>query len=105
MSEPAIQDSGLKPLLDRMVAARQLSAQDAVLLRKQQQAGGGAALQTEEDILRWLAHEYGLTYTGLDDSVLNESANNFQKHYTPVGTGNTVDHYQLIATVTPRTGL
>src|SRR6185503_15590995 len=30
-------------------------------------AGGQAPLKTEEDVLRWLATEYGLTYTSLED--------------------------------------
>ncbi len=56
----------MKQLLDRMVATQQLSALDAVTLA---QPGTGAkpAVQTEEDVLRWLAKEYGLTYTTLED--------------------------------------
>ncbi len=53
-----VQDSKL--LLERMVASRQLSSLDAVALAKQ-------PLQSEEDILRWLANEYGLGYTTLED--------------------------------------
>jgi type II secretion system protein E len=54
-----------KALLDKMVAAKQLSFLDAKLL-----AGSSAAsspVQTEEDVLRWLAKEYGLTFTALED--------------------------------------
>jgi hypothetical protein len=58
MSPTVSQDSGLKPLLDQMVAAKQLSATDADLLLRQK---SGAALKSEEDVLRWLAKEYGLT--------------------------------------------
>jgi len=54
----------LNALLDRMVAARQLSSSDAELLAGQSQ---GATLKTEEDVLRWLAAEYGLDFTTLDD--------------------------------------
>jgi general secretion pathway protein E/type IV pilus assembly protein PilB len=54
----------LKPLLDKMVAARQLSPSDAEILLAQK---SGAPVQTEEDVLRWLAKEYGLSYTTLDD--------------------------------------
>jgi hypothetical protein len=50
-------------LLDRMVAARQLSAVDAAELARQ----SNLSLQTEEDILRWLANEYDLSFTALDD--------------------------------------
>jgi len=54
----------LKALLDKMVAARQLSATDAELLLRQKD---GALPKTEEDVLRWLASEYGLSYTTLDE--------------------------------------
>ena len=55
-------DASLKQLLDRMVAARQLSSTDADLLLR-----GKQAVKTEEDVLRWLAAEYGLSYTTLED--------------------------------------
>ncbi|HHY85113.1 MAG TPA: type II/IV secretion system protein [Verrucomicrobia bacterium] len=54
----------MKALLDKMVAARQLSATDAELLLRQKD---GALPKTEEDVLRWLASEYGLSYTTLDE--------------------------------------
>jgi general secretion pathway protein E len=54
----------LKSMLDKMVVGRQLSAGDADVLLRQKT---GTPLKTEEDVLRWLAHEYGLTYTTLDD--------------------------------------
>ena len=60
MSEPAVQNQ--PPLLERLVASRQLSAIDADALRRAQ-----PALQTEEEVLRWLAQEYGLGFTTLDD--------------------------------------
>ena len=47
-----------------MIAARQLSLLDAAALAK---PGRRPALQTEDDVLRWLAAEYGLTYTTLDE--------------------------------------
>jgi len=62
MSEKAVTDSSLKQLLDRMVAARQLSSIDAVSV-----AHVAPAVKTEEDVLRWLAAEYGLAYTTLED--------------------------------------
>jgi len=62
MNETTLQDSPLKQLLERMVATRQLSATDAAVL-----AGGRPAMQNEEDVLRWLAREYGVAYTTLDD--------------------------------------
>ncbi|HYG22792.1 MAG TPA: GspE/PulE family protein [Verrucomicrobiae bacterium] len=64
MSPVANQEPALNALLDRMVAARQLSSSDAELLAGQSQ---GATLKTEEDVLRWLAAEYGLDFTTLDD--------------------------------------
>src|SRR4051794_19900718 len=62
MSEKAVTDSSLKPLLDRMVAARQLSSIDAEAV-----VHVAPAVKTEEDVLRWLANEYGLAYTTLED--------------------------------------
>ena len=67
MTESKIQDSSLRQLLDKMVAARQLSVVDAKHLAAQLPGHGSSAVQSEEDILRWLAHEYGLSYTTLDD--------------------------------------
>jgi len=55
-------DPSLKQLLDRMVVARQLSSIDAEAL-----ARVAPAVKTEEDVLRWLANEYGLAYTTLED--------------------------------------
>jgi general secretion pathway protein E/type IV pilus assembly protein PilB len=52
----------VKQLLERMVASRQLSSIDADLL-----VHSKTQVATEEDVLRWLAHEYGLTFTTLDD--------------------------------------
>jgi len=67
MTDPTVQDSSLKQLLDKMTAAKQLSAIDAHAFLQQQHSAGNGAGQTEEDILRWLAGEYGLSYTNLDD--------------------------------------
>jgi general secretion pathway protein E len=50
------------PLLERMVAAKQLSTLDAESL-----ARVAPHVQTEEDVLRWLAKEYGLEFLSLDD--------------------------------------
>src|SRR3954467_10700634 len=62
MSEIATSDPSLKTLLDRMVVARQLSSIDAESV-----ASVAPAVKTEEDVLRWLAAEYGLAYTTLED--------------------------------------
>src|ERR1700709_714848 len=60
MAETTIQDS--KGLLGRMIASRQLSSTDAHLLGRVTPLA-----QSEEEILRWLAAEYGLGYTTLED--------------------------------------
>jgi general secretion pathway protein E/type IV pilus assembly protein PilB len=62
MNETPVQATLLKPLLDRMIAGRQLSVTDAESLLRSK-----PSVQTEEDILRWLAKEYDLAYTTLDD--------------------------------------
>ena len=58
MAATPVQDS--RQLLERMVASRQLSSLDAAVLAK-------LNLSSEEEILRWLANEYGLGYTTLED--------------------------------------
>ena len=60
MSQNPAQES--QPLLERMIASRQLSAIDAETLRRAQ-----PPVTTEDGVLRWLAQEYGLGYTTLDD--------------------------------------
>ena len=62
MSEKPVQEPAARPLLERMVANRQLSAIDPEFLIREK-----SGVQTEEDVLRWLAHEYGLAYTTLED--------------------------------------
>jgi general secretion pathway protein E/type IV pilus assembly protein PilB len=54
-------------LLERMIQARQLSPADARSLARRQGHGSGAPVRSEEDVLRWLAHEYGLDFTSLED--------------------------------------
>jgi len=67
MNETQSSDSALKPLLDQMVAARQLSSTDAATLERLTRSGAAAPAQTRESILQWLAHEYAVTYSTLDD--------------------------------------
>jgi type II secretion system protein E len=62
MSETVLQNSPMSQLLARMVASKQLSAADATALPNVQ-----PPVQSEEDVLRWLADEYGLDYTTLED--------------------------------------
>src|SRR5436309_1751697 len=71
MSGIVSQDASLKALLEKMVAARQLSAIDAKDLARQNKPGENGSTLTEEDVLRWLAKEYGLSYTTLDDIELD----------------------------------
>src|SRR5437660_115217 len=68
MPDPTLQPPpSSAPLLDKMVAAKQLSAVDAKHLALPQRAGEAVSIESEEDVLRWLASEYGLAYTALDD--------------------------------------
>ena len=60
MAATPVQEVATKQLLERMVASRQLSSLDAAALAKQPR-------HSEEEILRWLATEYGLGYTTLED--------------------------------------
>ncbi len=57
-------NNALKELLDRMVSSRQLSAADAQMYPKATAESGDVS---EDQVLRWLAGEYGLTFTALDD--------------------------------------
>ncbi len=59
--------TALPALVEKMVAAKQLSATDARLLTDAQSAGKSAPVRSEEDVLRWLAKEYGVDFTSLDD--------------------------------------
>ena len=53
----------MSELLAKMVAEKQLSASDARSLTRP----GSVAVRSEEEVLRWLAKEYGLDFTTLDD--------------------------------------
>ena len=66
MSENGLPDTSPKQLLDKMVVSRQLSSADAQTLARQNQ-GVLAAPTTEADVLKWLAQEYGLAYTTLEE--------------------------------------
>jgi general secretion pathway protein E/type IV pilus assembly protein PilB len=67
MNEVSAPTSALAQLLEKMVAAKQLSATDAHGLAALGEAGASGPLRSEEDVLRWLAREYGLSYTTLED--------------------------------------
>ncbi len=66
-NEIEIQDASLKQLLDKMVSARQLSSADVTALARLSRPGAKPPVQSEDDVLRWLAKEYGVAYTTLDD--------------------------------------
>ena len=53
----------LKQLLDQMVEAKQLSTLDADAFARLDHPGG----QSEETVLQWLAAEYGVAYTALEE--------------------------------------
>src|ERR1700733_7042033 len=53
-------------LLDRMVEAKQLSLADAGILSKAAK-GKPDLIQSEDNVLRLLAHEYHLNFTNLDN--------------------------------------
>jgi len=57
-------------LLDKMVQARQLSTADAATLARRCE-DGSRTVASEEDVLRWLAGEYGLAYTDLENVELD----------------------------------
>jgi general secretion pathway protein E/type IV pilus assembly protein PilB len=63
MPAPTLQDASTKQLLERMVASRQLSSLDADAL-----LSAKPHIASEEDVLRWLAAEYGLGYTTIEDA-------------------------------------
>ena len=71
MSELVEQELPLKPLLAKMVAARQLSSADAESLARQCQTDGRQSLPTEAEILQWLAKEYDVGFTSLDEVELD----------------------------------
>src|SRR5271170_3872034 len=67
MNETKTADGPALQLIEQMVAARQLSATDASILSQQTRSGAQIPLQTEEAVLQWLAKEYGLGYTTLEN--------------------------------------
>src|SRR3954447_7253373 len=71
MSDVEIKDASFKQLLERMVEARQLSSMDAETLVRKGRETGKPPFQTEDEVLRWLAKEYGLSFTTLDDTELD----------------------------------
>src|SRR5437763_2643877 len=71
MNDTLDQETSLKHLLSKMVAARQLSSADAEVLGREFQASGRQSLPSETEVLKWLAQEYDLGYTSLEDIELD----------------------------------
>jgi type II secretion system protein E len=67
MNETKTAETSATQLLDQMVADRQLSATDAAILSQQTRSGAQKPFQSEEEVLCWLAKEYGLGYTTLEN--------------------------------------
>ena len=63
MSHLTTNDTATRELLERMIAARQLSPLDAQAFAK---LGTVAVNASEDAVLRWLATEYGVSFTALD---------------------------------------
>src|SRR6266571_5566303 len=61
-----VENQESRQLLDRMVEGKQLSPMDAETLA-QEIRRGSKTLQSEEEVLRWLAKEYDVAYTALED--------------------------------------
>ena len=61
------QDGAVRELLDRMVAGKQLSAMDAQAITALGRQRGGPAPQNEDAVLRWVAKEYEVPFTSLED--------------------------------------
>ncbi len=62
MTETFTKEAAAKPLLERMVSNKQLSAADAEALVRAKRS-----VESEEEVLQWLAKEYGLSYTTLEN--------------------------------------
>lgn len=60
-------DSAVRERLEKMVANRQLSSIDAESLATMTARGEDEPAKSEEGILRWLAGEYGVEFTPLED--------------------------------------
>jgi type II secretion system protein E len=61
----------MQELLGQMIERRQMSPRDAELLAHQCQQGRNPAVQSEDDVLRWLAQEYDLSFSALEDIELD----------------------------------
>src|SRR5580692_6401059 len=67
INETEALDPSLKQLLEKMVGAKQLAATDAASLARQCRPGSKAVLQSEQDVLQWLAREYAVGFSTLEN--------------------------------------
>ncbi len=67
MTHPETDTAALTALMEKMVAARQLCPGDAQTLMRRQSHADGAPVRSEEDVLQWLAKEYDVAFTSLED--------------------------------------
>lgn len=58
-------------LVEKMIRGRQLSAFDAENLLEEHPPGNGSALNSEEAVLRWLAAQYDLAFTDLENTEID----------------------------------
>jgi type II secretion system protein E len=70
-SSSKVEDKTMKELLEKMVEGKQLSFMDAETLTQECRQEGKAAVHSEEEVLRWLAEEYDINFTNLDDVELD----------------------------------
>jgi len=63
----AVVNNEFQQLLERMVKGRQLSPQDAEMLARDCSERSRNCFESEEEILRWLAKEYDLSFTRLEE--------------------------------------
>ncbi|MGE3312075.1 MAG: GspE/PulE family protein [Limisphaerales bacterium] len=63
MSSPQADPSTLPPLVQQMLAAKQISLADARAFASRHPTSTGS----EDEVLRWLAEEYGLGFSSLED--------------------------------------
>jgi general secretion pathway protein E/type IV pilus assembly protein PilB len=61
--------AAMPALLEKMVAARQLAMPDAQSLARLARGGSSALIRSEEEVLRWVAKEYGVPFNSLDGVV------------------------------------
>src|SRR5580693_2654315 len=67
INETEALDPSLKQLLEKMVGAKQLAATDAASLARLCRPGSKAVLQSEQDVLQWLAREYAVGFSTLEN--------------------------------------